>query len=213
MRLPARLATRPPFGVSWLRRALSLLGALGLALAAPAAAQQYPPSEEALAISTSEASPGEAVTVSGGGFAAGSNVTITFESTPVVVGITRADGAGRFTTQVRIPLDATPGMHTLRATGVDPAGHPRVLATAIRVTGDLAQPALARPLGGATGDASGTSSDSAGRQSAASPASRSRGVAFTGSSMAVPVLVAAVALVAVGALLVLTQTRRRQRTT
>jgi hypothetical protein len=213
MRLPPHLPTRPHFGVCWLRRAFFLLGFLGVALAAPAAAQQYPPSEEALAISTSDASPGEPVTVAGDGFAAGSDVTITFESTPVVVGTARADATGRFTTQVRIPLDATPGMHTLRATGVDPAGHLRVLTTAIRVTGDLAEPTPARPLGGVAGDAPDAASHSSGRHSAASPASRSRGVAFTGSSIMVPVLVAAVALVAVGTLLVLAQTRRRRRTT
>lgn len=218
---PAYLRARSDSGGSRLRGALFLCGLLTAAVAGPAAAQQYPPSEGALAISTSEAAPGEPVTLSGDGFAPGSDITITFESTPVVVGTTRADATGRFTTQVRIPLDATPGMHTLRAIGVDPAGRPRVLTTAIRVAGDVAQSTAAGSPGGVTGTRSDTSSrgpkagsasPGRGAEAARSRASRSGGVAFTGSSMTVALLAASVSLVVAGSLLVVTQRRRRRAT-
>ena len=123
---PTRLHLR------WLR-STGLAAALVLAVGGPALAQGYPPAEETLAVSTSVALPGEPVTVSGSGYAPGTTVTITFESTPQVVGVVTADASGRFTAEVVVPPDATPGMHTIRATGLGADGTTRMIAAAIRV--------------------------------------------------------------------------------
>ena len=96
---------------------------------------QYPPTSSELTTSTSEASPGDPVTVSGDGFQPGTEVAITFESTPVLLATVRADAAGRFSTVVRIPMDATPGEHTLKATGLGADGRVRVLSARIFIRG------------------------------------------------------------------------------
>lgn len=176
------------------RLALGVCGLLLLAAPNAALAQQYPPSSPELTTSTSEASPGDPVTLSGGGYAGNSDSTITFESVPVVLTVVRNDAAGRFTTQVRVPTDATPGTHTFRATGVNSRGGPHVLTAAINVRAGQA----ALPGSGAAG----------GR---ATPG-RSGGLARTGSSGTVPTLAAAVALIAAGALLVLQVRREAQPT-
>jgi len=156
-------------------------------------AQQYPPSAGDLAVSTAEAGPGDEVTVAGDGYAPNSDVTITFESVPVTLAVVRADAAGRFTTRVRIPADATPGTHTLRATGVDPQGRPRVLAATINIRGGPA----------------GTTNSPGG---AGAQAGRSGTLSRTGASSTVPASIAAVTLIAVGSLLLLHVRREPQPT-
>ncbi len=176
-------------------RALALCGLLLLAVPNTALAQQYPPSSAGLVTSTSAASPGEEITISGSGFAPNSEITITFESVPVVLAVVRADAAGQFTARVRVPVDATPGMHTLRATGVDPQGRPRVVTATVNVAG------------GQAGGAGTTGSGGAGAQPG-----RSGPLARTGSSSPVPVSIAAMALITAGALLLLQVRREAQPT-
>ncbi len=163
-----------------------------LAVAAPAVGQEYPPTSGELTVSASEASPGDLVTVSANGYAADTSASITFESVPVLLATVGTGSAGAFATQVRIPADATPGMHTLRARGVGPGGGPRVLSAAINIRA----PGSAGYRGGSGGQAG-----------PATP-SRSGGVAFTGSSTTVPLLIAGAALVAVGTVLLLRARRR-----
>jgi hypothetical protein len=125
------------------RLGAAVAGALGaLVLCAPggAFAQEYPPTAGTLAVSDTSVAPGDPVTVSGDGYAAGTDITITFESEPVVIGNVRADAAGAFTTQVRIPADASPGNHTIKATGLGADGGPRVTSAAIFVEGGSAGP-------------------------------------------------------------------------
>jgi hypothetical protein len=114
--------------------ALIALGGLA-AWASPATvlAQQYPPSSQQMTTSTSDASPGEVITVSGDGFAPGAGITITFESAPVTIGNAQADSSGRFTAQVRIPDDAEPGTHTIRATGTGADGGTRTITAQVTV--------------------------------------------------------------------------------
>lgn len=101
----------------------------------PAANNQYPPSACGLALGRSQVRPGEALSVSGGGFRPNSAVTIVFRSAPVTLGSATTDASGAFTTTVTIPADATPGTHTIAATGVNPNGTPRELASTITVLG------------------------------------------------------------------------------
>jgi hypothetical protein len=60
---------------------------------------------------------GDAVTVSGCGFGANKPVTLTMFSSPVVLGQTTANGTGNYSSVVVIPADATPGNHTIVASG------------------------------------------------------------------------------------------------
>jgi hypothetical protein len=125
-----------------------LIAALVVLLGTPVLAQGYPPSSETLSVSTSVAVPGEPITVSGSGYAPGTTVTITFESTPRVIGVLQADASGRFTAQVVVPADATPGMHTIRATGLGDDGSTRVVSAAIMVMAPAAAAAPGRDVGG-----------------------------------------------------------------
>jgi hypothetical protein len=118
--------------------ALMALTAL-LLLPGAALAQQYEGETDTLDVSTLEPAPGEAVTISGSGFAPGSEVTITIESTPQTLTTVSADADGAFTATVQIPTDLSPGSHTLKATGVTPDGATLVLSTEVTVAGTGAE--------------------------------------------------------------------------
>ena len=182
----------------------ALVTVLLLLSPAPARSQGYPPTSGELAISASVVAPGELVTVSGDGFAAGATVTITFESAPVVIGIVQADASGRFTADVRVPLDATPGVHTIRATGAAAGGGTRVLTARVTVAAPgPAGAAASPPPAGAAADT--------GPAGAPSPSPARRGVvAFTGSNV-VRIATVAVLLVGGGFLLLTASGRRAAR--
>lgn len=97
---------------------------------------QYPPRRGALQLSKSAAKPGEPVTSRGCGFRPNSQVTVDFFSQPVQVATATAGADGGFEATFTIPASAAPGEHTVEATGVDPAGQPRVLSANIRVIGE-----------------------------------------------------------------------------
>ncbi|MBW3614449.1 MAG: LPXTG cell wall anchor domain-containing protein [Actinobacteria bacterium] len=121
------------------RLALTLAGALValLSLAGVASAQQYPTQQGTLQTNQTAARPGEPITVSGGGFAPNSTVTINFDTQ--VLGTTTTRPAGDFTTTVTIPANATPGAHTLAAVGTGANGAPRRLTSTVQVLGTTAQ--------------------------------------------------------------------------
>jgi len=87
---------------------------------------------QAPSVSDTEVVPGEAITFSGGGYAANSNIDIELRSTPVQLGSTTADDVGNFSVEVVIPLDTPPGQHELAAIGIDPDGNP--LTTVLPIT-------------------------------------------------------------------------------
>lgn len=120
-----------------MRRILTVVvaGCALLGLAAAPALAQYPPAAPSLAVSATVVTPGDPLTVSGSGWLPASEVTLTFLSSPVVLGTATTDANGAFTTQVTIPADASPGRHTIRATGLGPAGQPRTVDVAITVAG------------------------------------------------------------------------------
>ncbi len=64
------------------------------ALAAPAAAQQYPPAVNSLTVSDTTPTPGQTISIEGRTFAAGSTATVALTSDPVTLGSPTADAAG-----------------------------------------------------------------------------------------------------------------------
>lgn len=108
-----------------------------LSLAGTASAQQYPTQTGNLQTDKTAVRPGEPITVTGGGFAGNSTVTINFDTQ--VLGTTVARPDGNFSTTVTIPANATPGKHTLAAVGTAPDGTPRRLTSTVEVLGVAAQ--------------------------------------------------------------------------
>ncbi|MBW3615995.1 MAG: hypothetical protein KY439_11925 [Actinobacteria bacterium] len=143
------------------RIGLTITGALValLVFAGGASSQvQYPPQGSNLQADKTEVGPGGSMTVSGAGFAAASTVTVTFDDA-VVLGITHVRGKaeptavrsakvvavvlgttqvredGTFSIDVTIPRTASPGRHTLAATGTGADGTPRRLTFTVDVRG------------------------------------------------------------------------------
>ena len=103
-----------------------------LAMAAPAAAQQYPPAVNSLTCSDTTPTPGQTISCEARTFAAGAAVTVTLDS-PVALGTATADAAGLIALQVTIPTGTPLGAHTLVATGPAPTGQTLNLSLAITV--------------------------------------------------------------------------------
>jgi LPXTG-motif cell wall-anchored protein len=113
---------------------LIALGALAvLAMAAPAAAQQYPPAVNSLTVSDTTPSPGQTITIQGQTFAQGATATVVLNSDPVTLGSATANAAGQITLQATIPVDTPLGSHTLVASGPAPTGQMLSLSLAIQV--------------------------------------------------------------------------------
>jgi hypothetical protein len=102
-----------------MRRILAVLAVLslgGLVWTVSAGAQtNYPPSVLGLQVTPGAGGPGSTVTISGTGCAAGAAITVTFDNQ--VIGTATAGPTGAFSTSVTIPAGATPGVHTLTASG------------------------------------------------------------------------------------------------
>jgi hypothetical protein len=106
--------------------------ALGL-LAAPAAAQQYPPAQNSLTVSDTTPTPGQTVDITVQTCLPGSSVTVTLDSDQVVLGTAVADAAGVARLSATIPANTSLGAHTIIAqcTGAD--GAPLKLTASITV--------------------------------------------------------------------------------
>jgi hypothetical protein len=78
---------------------------------------------------------GATVQLSGSGFQPGSIVTITFHSTPALIGHSVADSNGEFTATVDVPRSASPGQHHFVAQGQGPSGAATQLVAAVFVLG------------------------------------------------------------------------------
>lgn len=168
---------------------LSSVAAVLLFLASPAAAQYQPTSGQVL--SATVVSPGQTITVSGFGCAAGSPVTTRFDTT--VVGNTTAGRDGRFSLSVTIPRSAAPGRHTITST----CGA-LVLSSAITVTGAGAT------TGGGTKGGTSTGATTGGRTSTGGGT-----LARTGTDSGSYLRLGFVLVAAGGAFLVVARTRRR----
>jgi hypothetical protein len=100
-------------------------------LTTPAPARR--PSPPPLGVASKSVRRGDPVKVSGSGFAPGATITITFNSTRVVVGTVKADSQGRFSTTVVVPHDAPTGEHRLQADGAAGAGGHAVLVAQVSI--------------------------------------------------------------------------------
>lgn len=123
-------------------------------MAAPAAAQQYPPAVNSLTVSDTTPTPGQTITIEGRTYAEGASMTITMTSDPVVLGSAAADAAGVATLQATIPADTALGSHTITAVGQAPDGSELTQSLAIEVVqadgagGDDSDPSGALPRTG-----------------------------------------------------------------
>jgi len=163
---------------------LIALGALAfLAMAAPAAAQQYPPAVNSLTVSDTTPSPGQTITIQGQTFATGSTATVVLNSDPVTLGSATANAAGQIALQATIPMDTPLGSHTLVATGPAPNGQTLSLSLAIQVV-----PAQA---GGGTGNGGGN-------------------LPHTGDSTSLPLAKVGLGLLAVGGVIYSIAAKRRK---
>lgn len=102
-------------------------------MAAPAAAQQYPPAVNSLTVSDTTPTPGQTITIEGRTYAEGASMTVTMTSDPVVLGSATANAAGVATLQATIPADTALGAHTLTAVGQAPDGSELTQSLAIEV--------------------------------------------------------------------------------
>jgi hypothetical protein len=129
------------------RKVLAVSVAAIMLSALPMAAQDYPPDDVLPSATTSQTTvrPGELINVDGEDWLPGSEVTIEFLSTPVLLGTANVDANGRFSTQVRIPADAVPGPHSLRMSGLGRDGLPRTISIPMTVLGIAAVPPAAAP--------------------------------------------------------------------
>jgi LPXTG-motif cell wall-anchored protein len=115
-----------------------------------AQAQQYPPSAPgcSLSVTIGPAGTTTVVTCTPGSFAGGVTVTVTFTSAPVQIGSGTSAADGSFTKSVTVPSDATPGAHTITASGTGPTGAAASYPMAFTVTTPIAEnePVNGQPL-------------------------------------------------------------------
>jgi len=106
-------------------------------IGAPAAPSDLPKAGAPLTSSDADGKVkvGEQVTLTGDGYLPGSTIQLIVYSTPVSLGTTVADAAGRFSATVTVPTALASGTHHLVAAGVDADGNPRYLVTEILVSG------------------------------------------------------------------------------
>lgn len=146
-----------------------------------------PDADGALTVNPSTIPVGGTARVTGDGWGADEQVTVTMYSTPVVLATAVTDANGAIDTQIRVPAGTTVGEHTVVAMNATSALHPaRTLAATIRVTAEKA--AVPTEVAGNTQTGS---------------------LAFTGSNLAI-LLLAAAALIAGGTYL---STRRNRPST
>ena len=91
---------------------------------------------------------GQLVTLRGAGFLPRSKVTVTFHSTPAVVGTTTAGAAGGFEVTVSVPQSAAAGTHRFVASGEGPNGPLQLLIATVKVVAGAAAP----PTGATTAE-------------------------------------------------------------
>jgi hypothetical protein len=105
---------------------------LGL-LAAPAAAQQYPPAQNSLTVSDTTPTPGQTIDITAQTFVSGSTVTLTLDSGPVVLGTPTSDPSGVARQSATIPASTPLGAHTIVAQGTASDDTPLTLTVSINV--------------------------------------------------------------------------------
>lgn len=190
MSRPRRIATA----------AAALSAVLAAVLAVPAAAQlAYPPApEQSQSVSETLLEPGQSLTVSATGFDTGSTVDVVLRSVETRLGSTTIDGQGRFALRVTVPCGTEPGPHHVVSIGQDPSLVPFELSSPVTV---VDQPC--RPLSLEPGPGGGAGAAVAGDVPAGDD------LPSTGTSLTLPLVVLAVALLAAGGTAAVLGARRR----
>ena len=116
---------------------------VGVAIAAPGTEcppgggdAAYPGATCVAAVSSSQVEPGQVITVSGAGFAAGTAYRITFGPQNIVLARGTVSQSGTVTESIRTPANIGPGRYTLAILGTDLSGGPRVLRSTLTVVAE-----------------------------------------------------------------------------
>jgi large repetitive protein len=128
---------------------------------APAADAQSSPYFHTCTVQLSAvaALPGSQLTVTASGFPAGSVVTFTIYSTPIVLGTATANASGDATLVFTLPAGLAPGMHTITATGLPPGDcDPAIPSTQVMVDASVVTTAPATTAASGTLPRTGTNS-------------------------------------------------------
>jgi LPXTG-motif cell wall-anchored protein len=134
------------------RRLIAVASLVLVAMAAPAAAQQYPPAVNSLVCSDTTPTPGQTISIEAMTFAGGAEVTFTLAPDSVVIATATADASGVVTTGATIPANTSLGEHTLTASGAAPDGSTLKLTCALTVVGADGGPTAAGGALPRTGD-------------------------------------------------------------
>jgi len=140
------VATSAAHGLSQTDRSLD-------AFAAVSVATPTGPVTPAIRLSADTLRAGDALTVTGVGFPAGSQVTVTVNSTPAVLGTTLAGPTGAFSVSGTVPAGLAAGAHTVVATGGGVTASAALTVQAVPVAAPEAAPpqlCTAAAVGGAS---------------------------------------------------------------
>ena len=166
-----------------LKRLLVLSLAVVALSAAPASAGTYPPPGNNVVADDTTVVAGQDLTLTARTFMAGTSVTFTMFSAPIVLGSSAANASGVASLTASVPNVAT-GTHVIEASGTGVDGMPLTVSTEVAVSAP-----------------------------AAPPASGGTDLPRTGSSSTLPMARIAVSLLAVGALMVFGARWRQQHAT
>ena len=169
-----------------LKRLLVLSLAVVALSAAPASAGTYPPPGNNVVADDTTVVAGQDLTLTARTFMAGTSVTFTMFSAPIVLGSSAANASGVASLTASVPNVAT-GTHVIEASGTGVDGMPLTVSTEVAVSAPAAPPA--------SGGTGGTD------------------LPRTGSSSTLPMARIAVSLLAVGALMVFGARWRQQHAT
>lgn len=136
-------------------------------------------------------------------FAPGRRVAVTAQSTPIPVGIGIADEGGAVTIDFIVPTVLTDGRHDLVFT--DLVNRSTVVRVPFNITGGPTSAGAGQGAGGAGQGAGG-----AGRGTGAGGTGQGSALPRTGSDQLVPLTIAGLALVGIGASVVVAARRRRE---
>jgi LPXTG-motif cell wall-anchored protein len=129
-----------------LKRIAVLAGALVALAAVPAAADQYPPDDNALTVSDASPCPGDAVTITAKAYSGSGAVTVTLDQTILGTPTPTADGTA--TLDATLPEGTSHGSHTITSTGMGLDGEQLSLSSTIEVVSCDAAPTTTVATGG-----------------------------------------------------------------
>jgi hypothetical protein len=158
----------------------------------------YPPGQCKMELSSNQTNRGGSVDAFSEGWSGATNVAYSLHSDPIQLTTAAADATGDSTATLVIPCSATPGSHTVVASGVLPDGTPFTQSAALTVTGK------ACVLGETV-----TNTAAPATPAAASGTTSSSSLPFTGGAATTGLVTLALGLIAAGGVAVTSARRRR----